>query len=80
MLVCRHSQYDKVEDRGQSNILARSVPHPSDRRMRCEILPEIRFKVPRLERDVWVPVVPNIERCATLQVRQVSLRWRCQRE
>lgn len=48
--------------------------------MRCKIFPEISFKVPRLESDVWIPIVPNIERCAPLQVRHMRLRWGCQCE
>jgi hypothetical protein len=48
--------------------------------MRCEILPEICLEVPRLESDIWIPVGPNVERRATLQIRHMRLWGRSQSE
>lgn len=74
MVVCVRGRFNKAEGCRQPSSLAISIPHPSDRRMCREILPEIGLKVPRLESNVWIPIIPNVERCAALQIRHMRLR------
>lgn len=80
MVVCVRGQFDKGECCRQSVSFAKLISHASNRGMCGEILPEIGLKVPRLEGNVWIPVVPNIERCAALQIRHMRLWRRCQRK